>query len=137
MVKKINERIFKSVNGLELIVKNRKSAVIFEMEQDQAGEKYDFVFEFTLEVFAELLKHLESVSNESWSNVNPRVADSEASDYYEYYDRKLDNNGYLGIGKSGLSIERPTNECGRLYQFNKRKMESFIYDFRKKVVLED
>lgn len=129
----MKSKSFASVNGLELIVKNRKSAVIFEVEQDQAGESYTFLFEFTAEVFGELLKHIEDISDESWANINPRDADSWASDYYEYYDKQLDNNGYLSFKKNALFIERPTNVSSRLYQFNKRKMETFIYDFRKKV----
>ncbi len=127
----MESRAFTSTNGLELIVKSRKSAVIFEMEQSKTNDKYDFIFEFKLTDFTELLVYLEVVSNKSWSNLNPKECDSLGADYYEYYDRILDNNGYLKISNCKLKIERPSLESGRLYQFNKKKMESFIYDFKK------
>ncbi|MBA3926561.1 hypothetical protein [Listeria rustica] len=38
-------------------------------------------------------------------------------------------NRYIPVKDSHLRIERPTRDDSRLYQFNKRKMESFIYDY--------
>lgn len=127
---KTNERIFKSENGLELIVRHRKSAVILEVSEAPKGV-YKFSFEFTTETFKELLDYIELISMQAWSNLTPKEAGSMGADYFEYYDRKLDNNGYLSIKKNVLRIERPSEESNRLYQFNKLKMESFIYDFRK------
>jgi hypothetical protein len=130
----MNQQTFTSVSGLELIVKHRKSAVIFEANKEQAvGKKHDFKFKFTSEVFGELLEYIEEVSNKAWTNLTPKECDSFGSDYYEYYDRPLDNNGYLRMGVNELLVERPTVESERLYQFNKFKMQSFVYDFRKKV----
>ncbi|MED0946200.1 hypothetical protein [Bacillus mycoides] len=127
----MESRTFTSANGLELIIKSRKSAVIFEMELSKTNGNYDFLFDFKLTNFMELLEYLEVVSNKSLNNFNQRECDSLGADYYEYYDRPLDNNGYLDISKYKLRIERPSKESGRLYQFNKKKMESFIYDFKK------
>lgn len=124
----MNCRIFKALNGSELIVTNRKSAVVFEMDQSQTGGKYKFALEFKQEEFEELLRHIKSISNDSWKDLIPKKADSIGADYWEYYDRELDNNGYLSIKKNTLLIERPTLESGRMYKFNKKKMESFIYD---------
>lgn len=133
----MNHKVFTSTSGLELIVKHRKSAVIFESNKEQtAGKKCDFTFEFTSEMFSELLEYIEEVSNKSWANLTPKECDSLGSDYYEYYDRPLDNNGYLTIKKNALFIDRPTVESERLYKFDKRKMQSFIYDFRNLVSYE-
>lgn len=129
MTKKINEKKFKTLGDLELIVKNRRSAVIFEVANNQDEKKYCFTFKFSPEVFKQLFTHLQETSNKSWANLNPRDADSFGADYAEYYDKKFDNNGYLGIKRNILSIDRPVLESNKLYQFNKRKMESFIYDF--------
>lgn len=131
--KKMNQQTFVGTDGLELIVKHRRSAVIFEVNPEQVGETYDFKFNFTPEVFGELLEYIEEVSNKSWKDLTPKEADSFGSDYYEYYDRPLDNNGYLSLTDNGLKIQRPTSEHHRAYQFNKPKMQAFIYDFRKKV----
>ncbi|MFJ7552512.1 hypothetical protein ACIQXZ_01170 [Bacillus thuringiensis] len=127
----MESRTFTSTNSLELIIKSRKSAVIFEIEPSKTNGKYDFLFEFNLMDFMELLEYIEGISNKSWNNLNPKECDSLGADYYEYYDRPLDSNGYLDISKYKLRIERPSLESGRLYQFNKKKMESFIYDFKK------
>ncbi|MGI0534966.1 hypothetical protein KFD70_22005 [Bacillus pfraonensis] len=133
----MNYKVFTSTSGLELIVKHRKSAVIFEANTEQAAEKkHDFTFEFTSQVFSGLLEYIEEISNKSWSNLISKECDSFGSDYYEYYDRPLDNNGYLRIGKNVLFLERPTTESERLYKFDKRKMQSFIYDFRKLAIPE-
>jgi hypothetical protein len=123
-------KVFTSVNGLELIVKNRKSAVIFEMNQNQLNDKHEVIFAFEPKDFAHLLDYIETISNESWVHLTPKEANSLGSDYYEYYDKKLDNNGYLSIGENMLTIDRPFLESNKLYQFNKRKMESFLYDVK-------
>ncbi len=130
----MNNRTFKTISDLELIVKSRKSAVIFEIEQGQTNKNYRFSLEFTPECFDELLKHIETIANKSWGNLTPKEADSMGADYYEYYDKELDNNGYITIRQNTLLVERPSSESGKLYQFNKKKMESFIYDFRKIVI---
>jgi Txe/YoeB family toxin of Txe-Axe toxin-antitoxin module len=129
----MDTKIFKTINDFKLIIKNSKSAVIFEIDKSKESKDYKFSFQFTSEVFNELLKYVEMIANKAWANLMPKEAISMSSDYNEYYDRKLDNNGYLAIGENILLIERPSLDSERIYQFNKRKMESFIYDFRKMV----
>ena len=128
----MKNKVFTSTNGLKLIIKYRKSAVIFEMDESQM-DKNRIVFKFDSKDFADLLDYIEIISNKSWTNLKPKEADSFGSDYCEYYDRKLDNNGYLSIKENTLIIERPFLKSNKLYQFNKKKMESFIYDFRELV----
>lgn len=122
--------IRKFENGL--VVKSEKSKVIFE---NNSGKKYTKIFLFTDCEFKEFIEYIQFVSNQVWKNIIPKEAQSEASDYYEYYDKELDNNGYLMIGENNLSIERPSLESNRMYQFNKRKMESFLYDLQKKTAV--
>jgi hypothetical protein len=127
----MNSRSFRAISGLELIIKHRKSAVTFEMNPNQSDKYYDFLFKFTSDSFLELLAYIEEIANKSWDNLNPKEANSLGADYYEYYDREFDNNGYLSINQNALRFERPSLESKKLYQFNKKRMESFIYDFRK------
>ncbi|MEJ3719176.1 hypothetical protein WGM54_14235 [Paenibacillus polymyxa] len=124
-------KVFTCSNGIELIVKHRKSAVIFEMNQNQINNKYNVTYKFELKDFVELYNYINMIANEAWSNLSPKGADSLGSDYYEYYDKELDTNGYLRIRKNTISIDRPALNGQKLYQFNKKKMESFIYDFEK------
>lgn len=126
-------RVFKSKSGIELRIAHRKSAVIFEIDEEQAQGKRDFLFEFKEQEFKELITYLETISVASWGAIAPKEATSMGADYFEYYDKKLDNNGYLRIQHHALSIERPSYESNRLYQFTKRKMESFLYDCHKKI----
>lgn len=124
----MNTQIFRTENGIDLIIKSRKSAVIFEIE---GQEQYGCSLEFTLEGFQELVSYLENVSNSAWINLIPKEADSLGADYYEYYDKELDNNGYLTTRDFFLFLERPSLDSSRFYKFNKRKMESFLYDLKK------
>ncbi|QNR65479.1 hypothetical protein IAQ67_16460 [Paenibacillus peoriae] len=124
-------KIFTGIDGLELIVNSRKSAVIFEMNHNQMNNKCSVTYNFEIKDFIELYKYVEIISNESWDNFTPKEANSLGADYYEYYDREHDNNGYLYLREDMLKIDRPLLESNKLYQFNKRKMESFIYDLKK------
>ncbi|NME95333.1 hypothetical protein HF847_04910 [Clostridium cochlearium] len=133
----MNKKSFKTINGLELVVKNRKSAVIFEIGNNHEENNFNFSLIFNFDTFKDLFEHLKEVSNKSWNNIKPREADSLGADYDEYYDRQLDNNGCLAIRENMLLIERPALESNKLYQFNKRKMESFLYDFRKIIIREE
>lgn len=117
-------------NGL--IVKTRRSAVIFETEVIDP-KQYDFRFTFSEEEWKEFKEYMTLMASKAWKAVIPKEASSEASDYWEYYDKPLDNNGYLSIEKMGFGIfiTRPSDESNRLYQFNIRKMESFLYDLNR------
>lgn len=129
---KVNKKGFKTIDGLELIVMHRTSAIILELKE-APKDKDTFLLTFEPNIFKELLNYIEIISNESWSNVTPKECNSFGSDYAEYYDRKLDNNGYISIYSNSMRVERPSLESNKLYQFNKRKFEAFIYDFRKTI----
>ncbi len=127
----MNNRVFTDINSLELIIKHRKHAVILEKNPDQMVEKRSVTYNFEPKEFNTMLDYIKRISNDSWVNLVPKKADTLGSDYYEYYDRYLDNNGYLTIRENSLIIERPFRDSSKLYQFNKLKMQSFIYDFEK------
>ncbi|MDP9675240.1 hypothetical protein J2W97_001223 [Paenibacillus jamilae] len=127
--------IFICADGKELIVKHKKSVVIFEMNQNQINNKYNVTYNFELKDFVELLTYIEMIANEVWTNLLPKEANSLGSDYYEYYDKVLDNNGYLRIRENTICIDRPVLDGHKLYQFNKKRMESFIFDFRKLIAI--
>jgi len=145
----MDERNF---NGL--IVRHRKSAIFFERETDLNIEGYVLPhwkdqtpviqpsessrkYIFNQDEFKELLVYLEQIANEAWKNFTPKEADSIDADYADYYDREFDTEGSLWIGKYYISLEGPFNQpktnnpIVRLYKFNKRKFESFIFDIRK------
>lgn len=124
----MNTRFFKTKNGIDLIVKNRKSAIFFEIEEH---EHYQCLLEFSQEGFKEFVEYIEEISNKSWVGLTPKEADSLGADYCEYYDKELDGNGYLTHKDYWFLMERPSLDSSRFYKFNKRKMESFLYDLKK------
>lgn len=119
-------------NGL--VVKHRKSAIIFENAGGKKEKEERFSYEFTEEGFKHFATYIEEIANKAWRNLTPKEADSFSSDYGEYYDRKYDDNGSLSINGASLLIIAPYWSVDTLYQFNKPKIQSFIYDMRKKVI---
>ena len=122
-------KIFKTIDNFDLIVKIEKGSIIFETSETESG-KYEFNCVFNDEVFKELLTYIEVNATAIWKGFSPKDATSIGTDYAEYYDRKLDNNGYLDIKENMLTIDRPSLDSTRLYIFNKGKAQSFVYDFK-------
>lgn len=117
--------------GVNLIIESNKNNIIFKTDIKNIKDDYHLKLYFNEEVFKELIKYIGTVSNEIWKDFTPKEANSIGSDYFEYYDRKYDNNGYLSIWENLFRIERPCIECPYMYKFNKRRMESFMYDLNR------
>ena len=122
---------FIDIYGTNLIVEHNGTNILLKTDNKNIERNYYLKLYFSKDVFKEITKCLESISKDMWKDFNSKEADSISSDYEEYYDRKYDNNGYLTIKEGFLSIERPCETCPYMYKFNKRKMESFIYDLNK------
>lgn len=147
------EKKFVDKNGEELIIRHRKSAIFFEREADQTKIKKAFrsdeiyyelselekKYYFGKDLEKEIMEYLKEIATEVWKDYIPKEADSFGSDYFEYYDREFDGNGYLSIGNEnywrieGAAAQEPTTPIARLYKFNKPKFQSFIYDLEKKL----
>jgi len=125
-------RTFKTIDNLELIIKNTQKNIIFETKPLNIRQ-WKFVFQFNKETFTELLNYLKDVSSKTWHDFSPREATSLSSDYAEYYDRAFDSAGFLIVNWSSntLKVERPSLDSAELYKFSKRRMESFVYDFKR------
>lgn len=118
--------------GTNLVVEYNKTNIIFKTNNKNIRNNYVLKLYFDENVFKELINNLKITSEQIWNNFNPKVADSIGSDYSEYYDRKYDNNGYLNIYRDfSIRIEKPDKDTPYMYKFNKRRMESFIYDLIK------
>ncbi|MGQ2381759.1 hypothetical protein ACT543_03740 [Lactiplantibacillus plantarum] len=77
-----------------------------------------------------IIRAFEDAGRQAWKMMNYHDVTGFGNDYYEYYDKKLDNNGYLGIRGDCLVIDRPYESDDKLYQFNKARFETFMYDLR-------
>ncbi|MCM2138932.1 hypothetical protein [Vagococcus fluvialis] len=120
---------FLDKKGEELIIVMNKTNIVLESGKDFEG--FNLSFDFDKKTFEEVREVIINFSNKVWSSFNPKEATSEGSDYYEYYDKTFDNNGYLSTRDYWLSCERPVKESLKLYQLNKRKAESLVFDLLK------
>lgn len=116
------ERVFTDEHKRKLIVRVNRSNIQIHTERK---DLLDYQFDLNVELF----KFLKEQAVKVWKTFTPKEADSFGSDYWEFYDRNTDNNGYLEI-RNELEFQSPSDETTLLYQFNKRKMESFIYDIQ-------
>ena len=123
---------FYDEKGINLIIEHNKSNVTFKTDDNNIEKEYNLNCCFNENTFKEIRDYLTSISCDIWKDFKPKIADSMSSDYTEYYDKKFDSNGYLSVYEGGIIlIERPSNDCPYMYKFNKRRMESFIYDLNK------
>lgn len=121
---------FKSDNGIGLVIKSKKGSLVIEQEDQSSKEKH-IAAKFSPESLHRFTELLQEQALLAWPELHPRNATSSGSDYWEYYDKELDNNGYLSIRSNNLIIEKPWPDSPVLYRFTKRKMESFIFDLKR------
>lgn len=119
----MKDKVFKDEHGREVIVRTNRSNI-----QIHTKEKELLDYHFYLDS-DEILHYLKDQATKVWKSFAPKEADSFGADYWEFYDKATDNNGYLRISNDGVIVfGSPSVETTLLYQFNKRRMESFIYD---------
>lgn len=104
------------------------------------SEKMREQIEFTKEEFKNFVDELKGKAITIWKDkFKLKEISSMGNDYWEYYDRKYDNNGYLSVGKRTngymVTIERPCEDSHRFYQLNKAKSQTFLNDCIK--LMED
>lgn len=100
-------------------------------------EETDVSFVFKEGELQEFINYMKTIGEESWKEFKPKEADSMRTDYDSYWDKDLQDEGNLYISNRGrISVEAPYQEFKnqdlvRLYKFDKRKFESFVYDLIK------
>lgn len=125
----MKERTFKDKHGRKIIVRTNRSNIQIHTEEKQILD-YRFYLDSV-----EILHYLKEQATKVWKSFRPKEANSFGADYWEFYDKNTDNNGYLEVSKEALVFQSSSDETTLLYQFNKRKMESFIYDMESLFVL--
>lgn len=128
---------FSTLNSYILTVKIKRNQIQCFLKDDKEYlQKYRFYLLFDKQSFKKLSDYLMELSLSLWQDFEPKEATSMSSDYAEYYDREFDNEGCLGIYKArkpdniALLVEKPSIESNLLYKFNKRRMESFLFDIK-------
>ena len=118
----MEKKVFADEHGRKLIVQVNRSNTQLHSERADILD-YRFYLDTT-----DLLTYLKEQATRIWKSFTPKEADSFGADYAEFYDKASDNNGYLDYRDEILLFESPSEETTLLYKFNKRRMESFIYD---------
>lgn len=123
----------------KIVLSWRNGPVVYGEERPHFlhGEKAR-EYQFSEVVFNNLFEYLTKIAHEVWNGFQPKVADSIGADYDSAWDREHEDEMNLSFWKNnGLRIEGPHQEAKtdivRLYKFNKRKFESFIFDFEREL----
>lgn len=76
----------------------------------------------------EYLKAVKEAADNAWPNIKPEVADSLGADYDEMYDTKRDANYEIGGLRRVVQICGYPEDDQANYDFNKRRMQSYLFD---------
>jgi hypothetical protein len=125
--------VFTAECGAKLHVLSGKGKIVFELHGDD-NTQYHGQLRFSKKEFDNFYAWTESVARTTWKDFFPKSATSAASDYDEYYDKELDNNGGIAIKETGLYISRPSLMEPRFFIFTKAKMQSFLFDLDRMVI---
>lgn len=127
-------RDFTTNNGYILTLITNKTNIQLEVRDTEGLEIDHYKYQpllFSDETFKTLHEAFHTEANKVWKSLTIKEADSYGNDYDEYYDRVLDNNGNLAIKQNQLTVTKVYEGSHRVYQFNKQKMGTFLYDMDK------
>lgn len=133
----VERKEFKTNNGYILSVITNRTNIQLEVRDTEGFEISHYNYQkltFSDDTFKGLQDTLNDEAHKVWKSLTIKEADSFGNDYDEYYDRQLDNNGYLSVKQNQLDVTKVYKGSMRVYQFNKQKMGTFLYDLNKQKV---
>ncbi|KRL08005.1 hypothetical protein [Liquorilactobacillus hordei] len=118
------EEYFRDELGTQVLVRiNRSNIEIYGADKDAPS--------FSIDKSKDILNFIYKGALSVWKDFKPKETFSEGSDYYEFYDKKTDNNGYLSVSFANqkISFDRRYLQGETLlwYRFNKAKCQSFVF----------
>lgn len=125
------KRTFISTDKMWIQVISKKSTVLVKIHEKDSLDEKNSLTVISGDMFDYFKEFIKEAAEDAWGNLKPKEASSMGANYYEYYDKELDNKGYLSIKGKEIHFERPQKDHRRVYKFNKRKMESFLFDLEK------
>lgn len=118
-----------TITGTEIIIRQRKTTVLIELVHNDPNET-SYTLQFTPEGYVDAMDTIKAAAHQAWPNIKPKKYTSVSSHYHGYFDEELSGYGFLIIGTSDqIAITKPDGQNKRMYQFNKRRMESFLFDY--------
>lgn len=135
--------IVKDINGNEIFevemennLETKNNIVILKMEETSGDERISGII--SEEEAKNLYNFLLSKAKGKWKTIEIKDATSAGNDYYEYYDRKFDNNGFADLDPSSRGLSFDCVYTGSkyvktriAYKFNKAKIQTYLFDLRK------
>ncbi|WP_367297621.1 hypothetical protein [Loigolactobacillus coryniformis] len=123
-----------------------------EVRVYDAFEDHDYSIYLTLNVkqLTRIAKDIARAGELAWVDIKPKEAQSDAADWYSYYDKEFTNEGCFNLPIRRMVdvttattaelnkhveflIERPSAETFRCFQFNKAMMQDYLADYYKRL----
>jgi len=111
-----------------LLVCGEKNRIVFKIDRDEHPDQFKIERTYNNVGICHIAGALEEVILDVWPGLEPKAATSLASDCTEYYDKELDNNGYLTLCGNRFGIDAPTKDHERAFVLNKRKAQDLLFD---------
>lgn len=135
--------IVKDINGNEIFevemesnLETKNNIIILKMEETPGGTRISGII--SEEEAKNLYNFLLFKAKDKWKDFEIKDVTSAGNDYYEYYDRKFDNNGFASLIHLYRWLSFDCVYTGSkdvktriAYKFNKAKMQTYLYDLRK------
>lgn len=128
------DRIIDLHNGqyVQVVAKPHKVTLrMFPITSTIADGLYNNASVNVAPVADEFLKDVQDCARVAWPKIVSKVADSDASDYYAYYDSKHGAEYELGGLRGVIDIRGYELNGAACYDFNKRRMQSYLYDLEE------
>ena len=103
-----------------------KNRVVSKIDRDVYPDKFGAKQRYMKCGIEYITDMLEAVIHEVWPGLEPKEATGLGSDCTEYYDKELDNNGYLTLNSRTFGVEGPSKESERAFVLNKRKAQDLL-----------
>lgn len=135
IVKDINNNEIFEVE-MESNLETKNNIIILKMEETSGDERISGII--SEEEAKNLYNFLLSKAKDKWKTIEIKDVTSAGNDYYDYYDRKFDNNGFAGLNPSSRELSFDCVYTGSkdvktriAYKFNKAKIQTYLFDLRK------
>lgn len=135
IVKDINDNEIFEVE-MESNLETKNNIIILKMEETSGDEVISGII--SEEEAKNLYNFLLSRAKDKWKTIEIKDVTSAGNDYYDYYDRKFDNNGFADLNPSSRELSFDCVYTGSkdvktriAYKFNKAKIQTYLFDLRK------
>ena len=123
--------------GPPIRITSRPGAVTIDLVAPQSDvntdpEQYNIDLTFDEKGFIDCLSRIQKAATDAWPNIQPLASKAFEQHYYEGFDSQHQDYGYLSLGDRALRFGQPIDDKARLYAFEERKMQSFLFDSEQK-----